>query len=103
MSMIQVQMHIQFVHKTFRYQKNFGTKFRFFVNCTEVLVEGNTKKVPRDDRNSKVRKHAKFRRNWFQHKNRRKSQNGTGPGIWRIRLEARHFETALYLLVTSFK
>ena len=39
--------------------------------------------VPRDVRNSKVRKQDKFRRDWSQHKNTWKSQSGTGPGVRR--------------------
>ena len=30
-----------------------------------------------------VRKHDKFRWKWSQHLNECKSQNGTGPGVWR--------------------
>ena len=39
--------------------------------------------VPRDVRNSKVRRQDKFRRDWSQHKNTCKSQSGTGPGVRR--------------------
>ena len=39
--------------------------------------------VPRDVRNSKVRRQDKFKRDWSQHYNTCKSQSGTGPGIQR--------------------
>ena len=39
--------------------------------------------VPRDVRNSKVRKQDKFRRDWSQHENICKYQRRTGPGVRR--------------------
>ena len=41
------------------------------------------KEVPRDARNSKVRKHDKFRWDWSRHQNACKSKCGTGPGVQR--------------------
>ena len=44
-----------------------------------IRILGKTK-VPRDVRNSKVRKQDKFSRDWSRHSNTCKSQSGTGLG-----------------------
>ena len=48
-----------------------------------IQINERKREVPRDVRNSKVRKQDKVRRDWSRHKNTCKSQSGTGPGVRR--------------------
>ena len=50
---------------------------------SSTIQLNNKREVPRDVRNSKVRRQDKFRRDWSRHKNTFKSQRGTGPGFRR--------------------
>ena len=70
-----VMTHVAQISKMFMNQKCHRT-------CVQCLIKQNTE-VPRDVRNSKVRKQDKFRRDWSQQKNTCKSQSRTGPGVRR--------------------
>ena len=53
-----------------------------FIYIHFVIIPSK-REVPRDVRNSKVRRQDKFRRDWSRHYNTCKSQSGTGPGVRR--------------------
>ena len=62
--------------------QKFDTPHLMFILQLTDIIKAKTE-VPRDVRNSKVRRQDKFRRDWSQHLNTCKSQSGTGPGVRR--------------------